>query len=178
VLGQQVSAAAARTLAGRLVGSLGEALPGALAEPDGPLTHLFPVTEAVAGSGPGEIGLPAARHGALVGLAWALERGEISLDAGVDRDEARRRLLTLKGIGPWTASYVDMRALGDPDAFLPGDLGIRRASARLGLPESTRGIEAVAARWRPWRSYAAQHLWASLEDAPTEERERREETVA
>ena len=178
VLGQQVSVTGARTLAGRLVGSLGEALPGALAEPAGPLTHLFPVPEAVAGLGPGEIGLPAARHGALVGLAGALERGEISLDAGVDRDEARRRLLTLKGIGPWTASYVAMRALGDPDAFLPGDLGIRRASARLGLPESARGIEAVAARWRPWRSYAAQHLWASLEDAPGEERERREETVA
>jgi AraC family transcriptional regulator of adaptative response / DNA-3-methyladenine glycosylase II len=178
VLGQQVSVAGARTLAGRLVGSLGEALPGALAEPDGPLTHLFPVPAAVAGLGPGEIGLPAARHGALVGLARALERGEISLDAGVDRDEAWRRLLGLKGIGSWTASYVAMRALGDPDAFLPGDLGIRRASARLGLPESARGIEAVAARWRPWRSYAAQHLWASLEDAPTEERERREETVA
>jgi AraC family transcriptional regulator of adaptative response / DNA-3-methyladenine glycosylase II len=178
VLGQQVSVAGARTLAGRLVGSLGETLPGTLAEPDGPLTHLFPAAEAVAGLGRGEIGLPAARHGALVGLARALGRGEISLDAGVDRDEARRRLLALKGIGPWTASYVAMRALGDPDAFLPGDLGIRRASARLRLPGGARGIEAVAARWRPWRSYAAQHLWASLEDAPNEERERREETVA
>ncbi len=62
--------------------------------------------------------------------------------------------------------------------FLPGDLGIQKASARLGLPKGQRGIEAVAARWRPWRSYAAQHLWASLEDAPAEERERREETVA
>ena len=113
-----------------------------------------------------------------MGLARALERGEILLDAGADRDEVRRRLLTLVGIGPWTASYVAMRALGDPDAFLRGDLGIRRASARLGLPESPRGIEALAERWRPWRSYAAQHLWASLGDAPTEERERREETVA
>ena len=178
VLGQQVSVAGARTLAGRLVGSLGEDLPGTLVEPDGPLTHLFPVPGTVAGLEPGEIGLPAARHGALVGLARALGREDISLDAGADRDEARRRLLALKGIGPWTASYVAMRALGDPDAFLPGDLGIRRASARLGLPASPRGIEALASRWRPWRSYAAQHLWASLEDAPNEERERREETVA
>jgi len=178
VLGQQVSVAGARTLAGRLVALRGEALPGALAEADGPLTRLFPVPEAVVGLEPGKIGLPAARHGALAGLARALERGEISLDAGADRDEARRRLLTLVGIGPWTASYVAMRALGDPDAFLRGDLGIRRASARLGLPESPRGIEALAERWRPWRSYAAQHLWASLGDAPTEERERREETVA
>jgi AraC family transcriptional regulator of adaptative response / DNA-3-methyladenine glycosylase II len=178
VLGQQVSVAGARTLAGRLVGARGEALPGTLIGPDGPLTHLFPVPETVAGLEPGEIGLPAARHGALVGLARALGRGEISLDAGADRDEARRRLLALKGIGPWTASYVAMRALGDPDVFLPEDLGIRRASTRLGLPASPRGVEALAARWRPWRSYAAQHLWASLEDAPNEERERREETVA
>lgn len=178
VLGQQVSVAGARTLAGRLVDSLGEALPGTLVEADGPLTRLFPVPGAVVGLGPGEIGLPAARHGVLVGLAQALERGEVALDAGADRDEARRRLLTLKGIGPRTASYVAMRALGDPDAFLPEDLGLRRASARLGLPAGPRGIEALAVRWRPWRSYAAQHLWASLEDAPTEEIERREETVA
>jgi len=178
VLGQQVSVAGAGTLAGRLVALRGEALPDALAELGGPLTHLFPVPAALAGLEPGEIGLPAARHGALVGLAWALERGEVALDAGADREDAVRRLLTLDGIGPWTASYVAMRALGDPDAFLPGDLGVRRASARLGLPKSPRGIEALATRWRPWRSYAVQHLWASLEDAPTEERERRKETVA
>ena len=178
VLGQQVSVAGAGTLAGRLVALRGEALPDALAELGGPLTHLFPVPAALAGLEPGEIGLPAARHGALVGLAWALERGEVALDAGADREDAVRRLLTLDGIGPWTASYVAMRALGDPDAFLPGDLGVRRASARLGLSKSPRGIEALATRWRPWRSYAVQHLWASLEDAPTEERERRKETVA
>jgi AraC family transcriptional regulator of adaptative response / DNA-3-methyladenine glycosylase II len=178
VLGQQVSVAGARTLAGRLGALRGEALPETLAEADGPLTHLFPVPAALAGLEPGEIGLPAARHGALVGLARALERGEISLDAGADREEAGRRLLTLDGIGSWTASYVAMRALGDPDAFLATDLGVRKGLIRLGLPKSPWGIEAPAARWRPWRSYAVQHLWASLEDAPTGKRERREETVA
>jgi AraC family transcriptional regulator of adaptative response / DNA-3-methyladenine glycosylase II len=159
VLGQQVAVAGARTLAGRLVGARGEALPGTLVGPEGPLTHLFPVPETVAGLEPGELGLPAARHRALVGLARALGRGEISLDAGTDRDEARRRLLALKGIGPWTASYVAMRALGDPDVFLPTDLGVRRGAAALGLPDSPDALHDHAHRWRPWRSYAVIRLW-------------------
>jgi len=178
VLGQQVSAGGARTLAGGLVASLGEALPEKLAVADAPLTHLFPGPAAVSGLGPGEIGLPAARHGALVGLARALERGEVALDPGADREEAARRLLALKGIGPWTASYVAMRALGDPDAFPATDLGVRKALARLGHRDDRRSVEVLAGGWRPWRSYAAQHLWACLEDAPAGERERREETVA
>ncbi|HEV2094651.1 MAG TPA: AlkA N-terminal domain-containing protein [Rubrobacter sp.] len=178
VLGQQVSVGGAGTLAGRLVGSLGEALPEKLAGTDGPLTHLFPGPAAVARLGPGEIGLPAARHGALVGLARALEREEIALDPGADREEAERRLLMLAGIGPWTASYVAMRALGDPDAFPTTDLGLRRALARLGHRGDPRSVQALAEGWRPWRSYAAQHLWAGLEDAPAGKRERREETVA
>ncbi len=178
VLGQQVSVAGGRTLAGRLVVRRGEPLPQTLVEADGPLTHLFPEPAAVAGLEPGEVGLTAARYGALVGLARALERGEITLDPGADRDEERRRLLSLKGIGPWTASYVAMRSLGDPDAFLPTDLGVRKALTRLGEPDDPHGVEALAERWRPWRSYAVHHLWAGLEDAPTGNRERREETVA
>jgi len=178
VLGQQVSVAGARTLAGRLVKSRGEALPEGLAGTDGTLTRLFPTPAAIAGSGPGEIGLPAARHGALVRLAQALEREEIPLDPGADRGEAVRRLLGLEGIGPWTASYVAMRALGDPDAFPATDLGVRRALAGLGNRADGRGARALAERWRPWRSYAAQHLWASLGDVPLGKRERRERTVA
>ena len=176
VLGQQVSVAGARTLAGRLVRSRGEALPGTLAGSDGALTHLFPDTAAVAGLEPGEIGLPAARHGALVGLARALEEAEISLDPGADRDGAQRRLLSMPGVGPWTASYVAMRALGDPDAFLGTDLGVRKALARLGHSKDPRSVQTLAERWRPWRSYAVQHLWASL--ASIQNKERREETVA
>ena len=178
VLGQQVSVAGAGTLAGRLVDSRGETLPEALAEPDGGLTHLFPGPASLVGLELGEIGVPAARHGALVGLARALELGELTLDPGADRDEAHRRLLALRGIGPWTASYIAMRALGDPDAFLPTDLGVREALARLGRRGDPRNLETLAGSWRPWRSYAVQYLWASLEDAPAEKRERREETVA
>ena len=178
VLGQQVSVGGARTLAGRLVVSLGEALPEKLAGEDGAPTHLFPGPAAVAGLEPGEIGLPAARHGALVGLARALGRGEVVLDPGADREEATSRLLALKGIGPWTASYVAMRALGDPDAFPAADLGVRKALARLGQGDDPRAVGALAEGWRPWRSYAAQHLWASLEEAPASKGERREERIS
>jgi len=182
VLGQQISVAGARTLAGRLVASRGEALPDGLAEKGGTLTHLFPAPAAVAESGPGEIGLPATRRAALVGLARALERGEILLDPGADRNEAVRRLLNSEGIGPWTASYVAMRALGDPDAFPATDLGLRRALAGLGCRADPRGVEALAEGWRPWRAYAAQHLWASLEEVsagkPAGKGERQERTVA
>ena len=176
VLGQQVSVAGAGTLAARLVRARGEALPEALA--DGRLTHLFPDPDAVAALEPGEVGVPAARHEALVGLARALEVGEVVLDSGADRDRVRHQLLSLAGIGPWTASYVVMRALGDPDAFLSTDLGVRRALARIGSTGGPRGIEARAERWRPWRSYAVQHLWAGLGDASIENSLRREETVA
>ncbi|QIN85063.1 helix-turn-helix domain-containing protein [Rubrobacter tropicus] len=178
VLGQQVSVAGARTLAGRLVRNCGDGLPVSLQDPAETLTHLFPEPAAIAEAGPDQSGLPGARHETLVSLAGSLERGEVLLDPGADRDEARRRLLSLRGIGPWTASYVAMRALGEPDAFLPTDLGVRRALARLGHPGNPRGVEALAERWRPWRSYAVQHLWKSLGGAPKEKEARREETVA
>jgi AraC family transcriptional regulator of adaptative response / DNA-3-methyladenine glycosylase II len=86
----------------------------------------------------------------------------LALDPGSDREEAGRRLLALRGVGPWTASYVAMRALGDPDAFLPTDLGVRRAVAGLGGGSDPASVTALARRWRPWRAYATQHLWASL----------------
>ncbi len=76
--------------------------------------------------------------------------------------EVAAKLQELRGVGPWTASYVAMRALGDPDVFLATDLGVRRALERLGQPGDPRSAEALAERWRPWRSYAVQYLWASL----------------
>ena len=94
-----------------------------------------------------------------MGLCRALAEGELRLDAGADRAEARRRLLALPGIGPWTAGYVAMRALGDPDVFLAEDLGVRHALRRLGGPDDPRAARALAAAWAPWRSYASQHLW-------------------
>jgi len=158
VLGQQVSVAGARTLAARLVTRYGRPL----GEPRGALTHHFPEPAALAGADPAELPVPRSRAGALVGLAQALAGGDLALDAGADREEVRARLLERPGIGPWTASYVSMRALGDPDAFLPSDLGVRHAVERLGQSGKPADIERAAEAWRPWRAYATQHLWASL----------------
>jgi AraC family transcriptional regulator of adaptative response / DNA-3-methyladenine glycosylase II len=159
VLGQQVSVAGARTLAGRLVAAHGAPLP----VPDGGLTSRFPTAEAVASADPATFGIPRRRGQALVGLAAAIADGTVRLDPGVDRDAAEQSLLRLPGIGPWTASYIRMRALGDPDALLVGDLGVRHALERLGRAGDPRSLATSAERWRPWRAYAAIHLWQSLE---------------
>ncbi|SOD63912.1 DNA-3-methyladenine glycosylase II [Streptomyces zhaozhouensis] len=152
VLGQQVTVGAARALAGRLVEALGKPL----GRPDGGLTHLFPEPEALAEAPLTELGMPAARRGTLRALGAALADGRLALGPGADRDEAEARLLALRGIGPWTAGYVRMRALGDPDVFLPGDAGVRHGLALVG------GGPDAAERWRPWRSYALHHLWRAV----------------
>jgi AraC family transcriptional regulator of adaptative response / DNA-3-methyladenine glycosylase II len=170
VLGQQVSVAGASTLAGRLVARCGTPLPASLLSENG-LTHVFPGSEDVAGADLDRFGVPAARAEALRTLARALV-GDVSLDPGSDRDEVERRLLGLRGIGPWTASYVAMRALGDPDAFLPTDLGVRQAVRKLGHPDDKRSVASLAERWRPWRAYATQHLWASLGEKPDQNENR------
>jgi len=164
VLGQQVSVAGARTLAGRLVARCGEPLPEALAVAADEPGRLFPGPQAVAETDLDELGIPSARRETLRTLALAVAGGGISLDPGSEREDVERRLLGLRGIGPWTASYVAMRALGDPDAFLPTDLGVRRAISRLGHADDRHSVAVLAERWRPWRAYATQHLWASLED--------------
>jgi AraC family transcriptional regulator of adaptative response / DNA-3-methyladenine glycosylase II len=158
VLGQQISVAGARTLAGRLTATLGVPLPA----PDGALTHAFPSAAAIAGADPDSLPLTRARRHALKCLCTAIARGDVTLDPGADRAETRERLLVLPGIGPWTIEYVAMRALGDPDALPVTDLGIRHAVERLGQPVDPSAVAALAERWRPWRAYAVQHLWASL----------------
>ncbi len=155
VLGQQVSTAAARTHAGRLAAALGEQI----CDPAGGLTHLFPTSAAVAEVDPSTLALPQARRRTLTGLARALADGAVDLDAGADRERARADLLALPGIGPWTVETIAMRALGDPDAFLPTDLGVVVLARQLGLPGGPALVE-HAERWRPWRAYAVQHLWA------------------
>lgn len=162
VLGQQVSVGGARTLAGRLVADYGEPL----ARPLGTITHRFPTAHALAGADPQRLGMPRARARALSGLARALAEGELVLDVGVARDEAREQLLALPGIGPWTSEYIAMRALRDPDAYLPTDLGVRRALEALGHDGQPAAARAVAEHWRPYRAYAVQHLWASLHAPP------------
>jgi AraC family transcriptional regulator, regulatory protein of adaptative response / DNA-3-methyladenine glycosylase II len=149
VLGQQVSLAAARTLAGRLVAAAGEPLP----EPVGALTHVWPRPEAIAEAAP-RMAMPRSRQRALAVLAAALADG-LWLDPGADPAQARAALLELLGIGPWTAEYVAMRALGDPDAWLPTDLGVRHGLARIGATAD------AAEAWRPHRTHAVRHLWAA-----------------
>lgn len=160
VLGQQVSVAAAATHAGRMVRDCGEPLPA----PDGTLTHLFPTSAAIAAADPTLFKMPASRRATIMRLAMALADGQLDVDPGADRTELERRMLSIAGIGPWTASYVALRALGDPDVFLPTDLGVKHALLRLGRATDPRAAAALAERWRPWRSYATIHLWASLAD--------------
>ena len=156
VLGQQVSTAAARTQAGRLVAACGERAD----DPAGGLTHLFPGMAALAGLDPATLGLPQARRATLSVLAAALASGEIDLDVGSDWEQARARLGALPGLGPWSVETIAMRGLGDPDAFIPGDLGVRAAARQLGLPATPAALTGRAAGWRPWRAYAVQYLWA------------------
>jgi AraC family transcriptional regulator, regulatory protein of adaptative response / DNA-3-methyladenine glycosylase II len=127
VLGQQVSVAAARRLGSRLVAAYGKPLE----RPEGTLTHCFPSAETLAAADPGALPMPRTRAAALTGLAAALASGDLSLDPGAERDRAEARLLALPGIGPWTAAYIRMRALSDPDAFLPTDAGVLEALGRL-----------------------------------------------
>jgi AraC family transcriptional regulator of adaptative response / DNA-3-methyladenine glycosylase II len=158
IVGQQISVLGARTLTAELVTRLGKPLTAA----DGTLTHLFPEPGSLAEADPSSLGLPAARGRALVGMARAINAGALVLDPGAEREAATRQLLDQPGIGPWTAGYVAMRALGDPDVLLETDAGTRRACSRLGLPPAPGALREHAERWRPWRSYALQHLWASL----------------
>ncbi|MEU6391619.1 AlkA N-terminal domain-containing protein [Streptomyces sp. NPDC046939] len=157
VLGQQVSTAAARTHAARLVQAHGEPVE----DPEGGLTHLFPSPEALASLDPEALALPRSRRTTLITLVRHLATGALTLGPESDWDEARARLAALPGFGPWTIEAVAMRALGDPDAFLPTDLGMRRAAKELGLPHTPAALTARAAAWRPWRAYAVQYLWAT-----------------
>ncbi|MFI1972327.1 AraC family transcriptional regulator [Streptomyces cinnamoneus] len=149
VLGQQVSVAAAARLAATLVAAYGKPLPA----PDGTLTHVFPDPGTLADAPLDELGMPRARRNALRTIAGALADGTVRLDPGVDRDAAEGALRALPGIGPWTAGYIRMRALGDPDVFLQGDAGVRHGLAAVGA------TPADAEEWRPWSSYAVHHLW-------------------
>lgn len=155
IAGQQVSVAGARTTLGRIAAAHGEPLPPGLRADAPGLTHVFPSPERLAGAEPAALGMPRARGAAIVAASRACADG-LRLHPGADPEATRAALLALPGVGPWTASYVAMRALGDTDAWMPTDLGVRHALA-------ARGADAaVADRWRPYRAYAVHHLWASL----------------
>jgi AraC family transcriptional regulator of adaptative response / DNA-3-methyladenine glycosylase II len=159
VLGQQVSTKAARTHAARLVTAYGRPIN----DPAGALTHSFPSVEELAEIDPVHLAVPKARQRTLSALLAGLADGTVVLDSGSDWNSARKQLLALPGIGPWTAEVIAMRGLGDPDAFPASDLGLRMAAKQLGLPSDERTLLEHSARWRPWRSYAVQHLWTTLE---------------
>jgi AraC family transcriptional regulator, regulatory protein of adaptative response / DNA-3-methyladenine glycosylase II len=155
ILGQQVTVKGATTLAGRLAERFGERLDGAPPE----LSRLFPVPAVLARADLESIGLPQARARAIAGLAQRVAAGELALDAADGLDAAVARLCALPGIGEWTAQYVALRALREPDAFPAGDLGLRRAAAPRGGSLSALELARLAEGWRPWRAYAALHLW-------------------
>ena len=160
VLGQQVSTAAARTAAARLAGAYGTAV----VDPEGgSLTHPVPPAPALAAMIPEDLRMPAARRHTFLTLAAALAEGSVDIGPGADRDRARADLARLPGLGPWTIEIIAMRALGDPDSFPVSDLGVRKAAAAAGLPDKLKDLTAHAESWRPWRSYAVQYLWSSLD---------------
>jgi AraC family transcriptional regulator of adaptative response / DNA-3-methyladenine glycosylase II len=151
IVGQQISVAGARTVLGRIAATHGDvAFPG-----EGWM--LFPSAEVLAEIDPAELPMPRARGAALAGVAAQLADGKLELDAGADRAELRSALLALPGIGPWTADYLRMRAVGEPDVLLGTDLAIRGAARQLAL-----SLAGDRPDWAPWRSYATHHLWATL----------------
>ncbi|MPZ63809.1 MAG: helix-turn-helix domain-containing protein [Propionibacteriales bacterium] len=160
ILGQQITVAAARTLAGRLVLQHGKPLD----KPVGKLTHVFPDASTLAALDPGTLAMPRTRARALVALCESIADGRVALDRSADRREVEAMLLEVPGIGPWTAGYIAMRALGDPDVFLPTDIGVRDTLRARHIDPARAGE--LASAWRPWRSYALMHLWATTKERP------------
>ncbi|WP_181723441.1 DNA-3-methyladenine glycosylase 2 family protein [Nocardia gipuzkoensis] len=146
MIGQQISVSAAATHTARLVEALGERV-------DGPIPLLFPAPETIAERGAEVLTGPARRIRSIVGAAAALASGELLLHQGRTAADLRRDLLALDGVGPWTADYVTMRLLADPDVLLGTDLVVRRGASLLGIDLTD------TARWAPWRSYLSMHLW-------------------
>ncbi|HEV2321832.1 MAG TPA: AlkA N-terminal domain-containing protein [Gammaproteobacteria bacterium] len=159
VLGQQVSVAAARTFAARIVSKHSRALP----QPAEGLTHLFPGPEALAKADLGSVGLTSARARTLNALSGAVAEGQLCFESG-SAEETREHMQRIPGIGTWTAEYAAMRGLADPDAFPAEDLVLRRMAGN-GHPLSAKQLLSRAEAWRPWRSYAVLHLWRAASDA-------------
>ena len=158
VLGQQITVSAAIRLAGRLVAAYGEPV----AAPDGDLTHTFPRPEVLAAADLAPLGMPRSRAAALAALAAAVIADPDLLGTSRGLDDVVHRLRAIRGVGEWTAQYIALRQLREPDAFPAADIGLMRALARDdGRPPAHDEILARAEKWRPWRAYAAQHLWAA-----------------
>jgi AraC family transcriptional regulator of adaptative response / DNA-3-methyladenine glycosylase II len=166
IVGQQVSVAGARTTLGHLLRAAEtpadpEGSPDPDASADTGELRSFPTAAQVAALPDAAFRMPAARRESLRALAQAVADERLDLEPGADRAEATARLTALPGVGPWTAGYVAMRAIGDPDVFLPTDLAARRGARALGLPDTPTALHEHADRWRPWRSYALIRIWRS-----------------
>jgi AraC family transcriptional regulator of adaptative response / DNA-3-methyladenine glycosylase II len=165
IVGQQISVAGARTVTARLVESVGTPFEGGLGAGDDALRRTFPSAEAVAEAPDEAFSMPRARRDTIRRAAAAVARGDVAIDVGADPSDSRAQLLSIKGIGPWTADYVLMRALGDPDVMLATDLGVLHAA----LVRELDDIATASRAWAPWRSYAVHHLWASLDPRPSDD---------
>jgi len=152
IVGQQVSVAGARTILGRFATTYGTPVTFDLAVEHG-LTHAFATAESMADADDSALSMPRSRAQALIGVARSVASGELDVDPGADREDTHKRLLEHRGIGPWTADYIVMRAFGHPDVMLESDLYIRRILDQHGIDG------ARTTTWQPWRSYAALHLW-------------------
>lgn len=158
VLGQQITVAAAIRLAGKLVAAHG----APLTQPDGALTHVFPEPATVAAAELASLGMPRSRAATLSAVAAAAVADPHLFDAAVDLEDAVRRLRTIRGVGEWTAQYIALRQLREPDAFPHADIGLIRALEKLeSRPYTPAQLLARSEAWRPWRAYAAQHLWTA-----------------
>jgi AraC family transcriptional regulator of adaptative response / DNA-3-methyladenine glycosylase II len=162
ILGQQITVAAATSLAARIAREWGEPLPAAVAGVVPGLTHTFPSADRLAGADLSVLPMPKARSGYLQALARAAAADPGLLEPRGDLAEAIGKLRSLPGVGEWTAQYIAMRQMREPDAFPPGDIGLMRAMAAPGAERPTSAeLQARAEAWRPWRAYAALHLWSS-----------------
>ncbi len=165
LLGQQVSLAAARTALSRLTAEHGDPLPAPLADLVPGVSRLFPGAPRIGGLELNALPGPGRRAATVLSAARAVTDGGLRIDSGRRGADLTAELTAIPGIGAWTAGYVVMRVLGDPDVLLTGDLMMRRGAAHLGLPDTPAGLAAAGQRWRPFRSYAGQHLW--LASRPT-----------
>ena len=158
VLGQQITVVAAARLAGRMVAAFGEPL----SSPSEGLTHVFPPPQIIAAADLASLGMPRSRAAALSAIAAAAVADPHVFDANCGLDDAVKRLRAIRGVGEWTAQYIALRQLHEPDAFPAADLGLLRAIAgRDDRKHSSSELLDRANAWRPWRAYAAQHLWAA-----------------
>jgi len=155
IFGQQVSVLGARTSLSRFAARFGDPLD----PPHGDISHLFPTAERVAEISPEDLEMPRGRAEAIRRVGELVASRELDPSGGASLDETLSTLGEVRGIGPWTLAYIAMRALRDSDAFLVGDLGVRKGFEMLGLPTTSREVLERAERWSPWRAYAVMHLW-------------------